>query len=295
MSYTLRGEDMKPILDLSHYNRVTDWYAVKNRVAGVILRCAYRGYGTGRIAADNKFREYAKECKRIGLPFGIYFMSQAINEAEGIEEAIYTVNLAKEYGATLPLIIDSEDGDGTARVVRADGLSKSVRTSVVKAFCDKVNELGYVGGVYASESWFTSRLNYNELTDYYIWVADYGRNTGVKNSTIALKKYDLHQYTSRGSIKGVSGNVDLSEVHTGVNEPVEDSEEVYNMKTIRKGSKGKAVKLWQIIVGTTVDGSFGSKTYLATIAFQKKAFPNNPEEWDGIVGKKTWKAGLESV
>lgn len=291
MSYTLRGEDMKPILDLSHYNTVTDWYAVKNRVAGVILRCAYRGYVTGRIAADSKFKKYAKECKRIGLPFGIYFMSQAINEAEGIEEAIYTVKLAKEYGATLPLIIDSEDGDGTAKVVRADGLSKSVRTSVVKAFCDKVNELGYVGGIYASESWFTSRLNYNELTKYYIWVADYGKNTGVKNSTIALSKYDLHQYTSRGSIKGVSGNVDLSEVHTGVNEPAEDSEEVYDMKTIRKGSKGKAVKLWQIIVGVTPDGDFGSKTDKATREFQKA----KGLTIDGIVGKNSWKAGLESV
>lgn len=282
---------MKPILDLSHYNKVTDWYAVKNRAAGVILRCAYRGYGSGRIVADSKFKKYAKECKRVGLPFGIYFMSQAINEAEGIEEAIYTVKLAKEYGATLPLIIDSEDGDGTAKVVRADGLSKNARTSVVKAFCDKVNELGYVGGVYASESWFTGRLNYSELSKYYIWVADYGRNTGVKNSTIALDKYDLHQYTSRGSINGVSGYVDLSEVHTGVNKPDEDSEEVYDMKTIKKGSKGKAVKLWQIIIGVTPDGDFGSKTEKATREFQKA----KGLTIDGIVGKNSWKAGLESV
>lgn len=67
------------------------------------------------------------------------------------------------------------------------------------------------------------------------------------------------------------------------------------MPTIKKGSTGKAVKVWQIIVGADPDGVFGPDTRTNTIAFQKKAFPNNPSEWDGIVGAKTWKAGLESV
>lgn len=67
------------------------------------------------------------------------------------------------------------------------------------------------------------------------------------------------------------------------------------MTKIKRGSKGKAVKVWQAIVGVDTDGDFGQKTYNATIAFQKKAFPNDKNEWDGIVGDKTWKAGLESV
>lgn len=67
------------------------------------------------------------------------------------------------------------------------------------------------------------------------------------------------------------------------------------MKTIKKGSTGKAVKVWQAIIGVSIDGDFGTKTKDATIAFQKKAFPNDEDEWDGIVGAKTWKAGLESL
>lgn len=292
---------MLKILDLSHYNKVTDWQKVKNEVAGVILRVAYRGYGSGKIVIDNKFREYATACKKVGLPFGLYFMSQAITEAEGEAEAIYSVTMAKEYGATLPIFIDSEDGDGTARVVRADGLSKAARTNICKAFCKKVIELGYKAGVYASESWFTGRLNYNELTDYYIWVADYGKNTGVKNSSIALKKYDMHQYTSRAKVSGVSGNCDMNECYvdfkTGASVNVSAStktEEVYDMPTIRKGSKGKAVKIWQIIIGFTgveLDGDFGKKTDAATREWQKR----NGLAVDGIVGKNSWKAGLESV
>lgn len=67
------------------------------------------------------------------------------------------------------------------------------------------------------------------------------------------------------------------------------------MTQIKKGSTGKAVKVWQTILGVSVDGIFGNKTRNATITFQKKAFPNSSSEWDGIVGNKTWRAGLESV
>lgn len=67
------------------------------------------------------------------------------------------------------------------------------------------------------------------------------------------------------------------------------------MTTIKKGSKGKAVEVWQIIIGTEPDGIFGTDTQNKTIAFQKKAFPNDKNQWDGIVGDKSWKAGLESL
>lgn len=63
------------------------------------------------------------------------------------------------------------------------------------------------------------------------------------------------------------------------------------MPTIKKGSTGKAVKVWQIILGTAVDGAFGKNTHAATIAFQKKL----GLEQDGIVGANTWKAGLETL
>lgn len=68
------------------------------------------------------------------------------------------------------------------------------------------------------------------------------------------------------------------------------------MTQIKRGSKGKAVKVWQAVLGDLdIDGSFGPKTEAATLVFQKKAFPNDKNEWDGIVGTKTWKKGLESV
>lgn len=63
------------------------------------------------------------------------------------------------------------------------------------------------------------------------------------------------------------------------------------MPTIKKGSTGNAVKIWQIIVGVDADGDFGSKTLTATKKFQKA----HNLTVDGIVGTNTWIAGLESV
>lgn len=67
------------------------------------------------------------------------------------------------------------------------------------------------------------------------------------------------------------------------------------MDTIRFGSQGKIVKTWQTIVDRKPDGDFGKKTLESTVEFQKKVFPNQPKEWDGIVGDKTWRKGLESL
>lgn len=87
---------------------------------------------------------------------------------------------------------------------------------------------------------------------------------------------------------------DTEPVKTNTTKKVSDTK----MPQIRLNSKGKAVRVWQTILGFTgddVDGVFGKNTRNATIEFQKKAFPNDKSEWDGIVGDKTWKAGLESV
>ena len=69
------------------------------------------------------------------------------------------------------------------------------------------------------------------------------------------------------------------------------SEEEYDMTTIKRGSKGKAVKVWQIIVGATADGTFGSGTESKTKNWQA----SHGLIADGIVGPKSWKVGLESL
>ena len=201
------------VIDLSKYNTVTDWNAVAQNVSGAFIRVGYRGYVVGVISEDNKFRMHAEQCKAAGLPFGVYFMSQAITEDEAREEADYAVWMAAALGSTLPIFIDSEDGDGTAKVVRADGLTQDQRTAVVKAFCDQVQSHGLQAGVYASENWFMTRLHYDMLKGYLIWAAKYGVNDGTAHDRPALEKVDMWQYSSRGSVPGVAGSVDVNECY----------------------------------------------------------------------------------
>lgn len=78
---------------------------------------------------------------------------------------------------------------------------------------------------------------------------------------------------------------------TGATTTTVKETEDYKMNTIKKGSKGNAVKVWQIIIGTTADGNFGSGTESMTKTWQK----NHGLTADGIVGKNSWKAGLESL
>lgn len=82
-------------------------------------------------------------------------------------------------------------------------------------------------------------------------------------------------------------NKPVSAVTPAQNQNTED----YNMKTIKKGSKGNAVKVWQIIIGAAADGIFGSGTESATKTWQN----NHGLAADGIVGAKSWKAGLEAL
>ena len=89
------------VIDLSKYNTVTDWSAVAQNVSGAIIRCGYRGYVVGVISEDNKYRMHAEQCKAAGVPFGVYFMSQAITEDEAREEADYAVWMSVALGATL--------------------------------------------------------------------------------------------------------------------------------------------------------------------------------------------------
>lgn len=261
-------------IDLSRYNRVTDWSQVAKSVEGVILRVGYRGYESGKIVLDSMFETYAKKCYDYNIPFGIYFMSQAITIAEAMEEADFALNYADKYNASLPIFIDSEDGDGTAKVVRADALSREDRTDVCEYFCRTVSQAKRKAGIYASTSWFKNQLNVNKLHNYILWVAQYGPKC------TATHRINMWQYSSTGHVPGIQGNVDCSILYSFTNtEP----------PTLRKGDEGSFVKELQELLnkkdnaGLVVDGKFGNKTFEAVRNFQTK----HKLVVDGIVGKRT--------
>lgn len=245
-------------VDLSYNNTVTDWSKLKKNVDGLIIRCAYRGYGSGKITVDKKAVEHLSKAHDFMIPFGIYFMSSAITEKEAEEEAVYTVEQAKKYGATLPLFIDSEDVDGTPVQRRSDALSYNERTKVLVAFCKKVESLGYKAGVYASTSWYANKFDYKQILPYVTWVAQYNTKCEAKH------RVDAWQYTSKGSIEGIKGNIDLSEVYfLKEREPNPYKAPTRLLKLASPYMRGEDVKWLQYELGmpeSEIDGVYGKDT-----------------------------------
>lgn len=247
-------------IDISKYNTIKDWAALAKTGYSIMIRIGYRGYGSGKIVLDPMAITFMKECKTRKIPFGLYFMSQAITENEGIEEATFAANYAKQYGAILPIAIDCEDGDGTAKVVRADGLTKEQRTRIAISFCDTVNRLGFVGAVYSSTSWYVNRLDVNKLLGYKLWVAQYATKCTAKH------RVDAWQYTSYGSVDGISGRVDISENYSFL--PTVKKENPYPapkriLKRTTPMMRGDDVKWLQFELGMPekdIDGIFGDDT-----------------------------------
>lgn len=192
-------------IDVSKYQGNIDWGAVAaSGINFAIIRVGYRGSSTGVLVEDPYFKKNIAGATRAGIKVGVYFFTQAVSEAEAVEEASMAMSLVSGYRMTYPIFIDTESASNG----RANGLSKSARTAVVKAFCQTVRNGGYKAGVYASKSWFNNQLSASSLSNYYIWVAQYS-----SSCTYSGKK-DIWQYSSKGSVSGIKGNVDMNTGYT---------------------------------------------------------------------------------
>ncbi|MCM1056988.1 MAG: glycoside hydrolase family 25 protein [Firmicutes bacterium] len=189
-------------IDVSKWNGDIDWDKVRN--AGVefaIIRAGYRGSVTGSLVEDPYFAANIKGATASGIPVGVYFFTQAVNEVEAVEEASAVLRLVKEYDLEYPIFIDTEGAGGNGR---ADGLDVENRTLVCEAFCRTIENAGYQAGVYGSRNWYNNRLHTDRLdNDYYIWLAEY------RSVPLYQGYYQMWQYTSKGSVDGISGNVDM--------------------------------------------------------------------------------------
>ena len=193
-------------IDVSKYQGNIDWGAVAaSGINFAIIRVGYRGSASGALVQDPNFKKNISGATKAGIKVGLYFFTQAVNEAEAVEEASMAMSLASGYKVTYPIFIDTESASNG----RANGLSKSARTAVVKAFCQTVRNGGYKAGVYASKSWYANQLNASALNGYCIWVAQYN------SSCTYSGKYDMWQYSSKGRVSGIKGNVDMNISYTG--------------------------------------------------------------------------------
>ncbi len=194
------GSDHKPGIDVSSWQGDIDWDKVRESgIEFVIVRAGYRGSVTGAIVKDKYFDANVSGAQSAGLQVGVYFVTQAINEAEAVEEASAVMEMCSPYKLELPIYLDVEGSGGG----RGDQIDTETRTSVCEAFCRTLENAGQQGGVYACRNWLTNNIDASRLDRFNVWLAEY-RSAPLYNGY-----YSMWQYTSKGHIDGINGNVDF--------------------------------------------------------------------------------------
>ncbi len=218
-------------IDVSKWNQEIDWAAVKE--AGIefaIIRCGYRGASTGALVIDPRYKENIEGAIEAGIPVGVYFFTQARDEVEAVEEASMVIRLIEDYDVDYPVFLDSESAGGRGR---ADGLDSDERTRAHRAFLQTIQAAGYETGIYASRNWLKDRIDMTRLSDYRIWLAEY-----ADAPTYDEYYYHMWQYTSKGTVDGISTNVDLNLCYMNIDTSINHSKHAAGYSGVVNGDTG---------------------------------------------------------
>ncbi|MBE6993116.1 MAG: hypothetical protein E7423_00515 [Ruminococcaceae bacterium] len=190
-------------VDVSHHQGDIDWQKVRN--AGVdfaMIRVGGRGYGSAGVMYDDQtFTQNIRGALNAGLKVGVYYFSQATSVGEAREEARYVLDKIRGYDVTYPVVFDWEFLGGKTQ--RTYSTPTSVICDAANAFCSMIEEAGYTPMIYFNTYCGYLKYDLSKVNRYDFWYAQY--------TDVPTFYYDFQmwQYTSKGRVPGISGNVDL--------------------------------------------------------------------------------------
>lgn len=168
----------------------------------VMIKIGARGYSSGNIVFDKNYKDNLKSAKKAGLDIGVYFCSQAVNKSEAREEADELLDAIEDYDVKYPIAFVMENVDGD--MARIEALDMDARTTIAKAFLDRVKDSGYTAMLYGDKEWLLTMVDMERLSDYDVWYAQDSKKPDYPY------EFGMWQYNSGTSINGVSGKVALS-------------------------------------------------------------------------------------
>lgn len=191
----LVATNTKKIIDVSSYQGDIDWNLVKNEIDGVILRI---GFGSNTL--DSKFERNINEVKRLNIPYGIYLYSYAENKKEALEEAKYVESLIKKYDLkpTLGIYYDIEEFYIGGKKIN---ILPATYQKIIETFIKYLKK--YDVSVYSYAKMYKYKFN-KKTKKYVTWIAQY--NYSFKDEL----EYNMWQYSDKGKINGINGNVDMN-------------------------------------------------------------------------------------
>lgn len=200
-------QQAKGVIDVSGWQGDIDWAKAKaDGVEGAIIRL---GYGEGNNA-DKKAQRNISECKRLGIPFGIYWYSYADTPALAKEEGTDVVAKLKQFGVNpsdlaYPVYYDLEKWTWEGHQPPTD---PNVYNNIVNNWYSALQSGGYRNlGVYSYTSYLQGPLKHADIYAKTTWVAQYGARMGFDSFPTNSRGW---QYTSSGKVDGISGNVDMN-------------------------------------------------------------------------------------
>lgn len=196
-------------IDVSHHQRNIDWKKVRDYgIYFAFIRIGARGYGKeGSLIIDKEYEKNIKEAKKQGIKVGIYFYSQALNEAEATEEANFVLKLLKGERLDLPIIYDPEhalEDNGKKNVGRNAKVKGEQSTKNTLVFFKKMEKEGYQCGVYSNMMWQAYEYDMKKIEKYPMWYADYEKNPQTPYM------FEYWQYFNKANVPGISGNTDMN-------------------------------------------------------------------------------------
>lgn len=198
-------------IDVSKWQGKIDWQKVKDSgIEFAFIRIGYRGEN-GVIYKDDNADYNIQQAQKTGMLVGVYFFSTAVSEAEAKEEANWTLQAIEGYSISYPVVYDCEGYKVSNS--RMYSLSSEERTDYALTFLKIISDAGYDAMFYGSRNdmFDSSYWNVSQIEkDYKVWVAQYPAITYPRKDKPDYNgRYDAWQYTNKGTVSGVSGNVDM--------------------------------------------------------------------------------------
>ena len=203
-------------IDVSEHQGNINWQQVKasGQVDFAIIRA---GYGRETYQKDKFFEQNYAGAKAQNIPIGIYQYSYADSVADAEREAETCLTWLNGRAVDSYVIFDFEESKIIDKLNKDDipdnDITPDVLSQMAIAWCKKIEAAGYTPMIYVNPDFITNKYNYKMLKEsgYDIWIANYGRSI----------TYDwpypvrMWQYTSSGSVSGISTNVDMNIMYTG--------------------------------------------------------------------------------
>lgn len=253
-------------IDVSEHQGNINWNSVKPQINFAILRLGWIG-NKNNHTLDEQFERNYSECKRLGIPVGVYLYNYCNCEDTARAGANWVLQQLQGKSLELPIYIDMEDSS-------IAGLGKDKLTNICIAFNTTIEQSGFWAGVYANLNWYNNYLNKDTIkSKYTTWIAHYTSGDNKYEG-----EYDIWQNSSSGKINGISGNVDTNYMYRDL------MSEIGNTKQVETKSIDQ---LAQEVINNQWGVGEDRKNRLTQAGYDYNAVQTKVNELLGVTSKKS--------